>query len=51
MKEILSLASISLTNKPNLPVSCVLNSNESGVTTVEEGKDPEMDEMFQSTPA
>ena len=48
---ILALDSIALTNRPNLPVSCVLNSSESGVTTVEEGKDPEMDEMFQSTPA
>jgi phage I-like protein len=43
--DILSLTSIALTNKPNLPVSCVLNSSESGVTTVEEGKDPEMEEL------
>ena len=44
--EILSLTSIALTNKPNLPVACVLNSSESGVNNVEEEKEhPEMDEI------
>lgn len=43
---IASLTSIALTNKPNLPVACVLNSSESGVNNVEEEKEhPEMDEI------
>ncbi|MCR5838044.1 MAG: phage protease [Kiritimatiellae bacterium] len=44
--EIASLTSIALTNKPNLPVACVLNSSESGVNNVGEEKEhPEMDEI------
>lgn len=43
---ILALDSIALTNRPNLPVSCVLNSSESGVINVEDKKEPpEMDEL------
>lgn len=43
---ILGLDSIALTNRPNLPVSCVLNCSESGVINVEDKKEtPEMDEL------
>lgn len=43
---ILALDSVALTNRPNLPVSCVLNSSESGIINVEGKKEtPEMDEL------
>lgn len=44
--EAVGLQSVALTNRPNLPVACVLNSSESGVNNVEEEKEhPEMDEI------
>lgn len=44
--EIASLSSVALTNKPNLPVACVLNRSETGVTDVEDQKGkPAMDKI------
>lgn len=44
--QITSLESVALTNTPNLPVACVLNRSETGVTSVEDQKGkPAMDEI------
>ena len=47
--EIAALSSIALTNRPNLPVSCVLNRESSGVNNVEdnEGK-PNMEKILSA---
>lgn len=37
--SLLALSSIALTNTPNLPVSCVLNSESAGLINVEDNKD------------
>jgi len=47
--EIAALSSVALTNKPNLPVSCVLNSSDTGVTTVEDNKGkPKMEKILSA---
>lgn len=39
------LISVALTNKPNIPVSCVLNREEVAVSSVEEKEGPKMDKL------
>jgi phage I-like protein len=47
--EIAALSSIALTNRPNLPVSCVLNRESTGVKNVEDTKDkPKMDKILNA---
>ena len=47
--EIASLESIALTNRPNLPVSCVLNRESAGVVTVEDTKEkPNMEKILSA---
>ena len=47
--DVLGLDSVALTNRPNLPVSCVLNRESSGVNNVEdnEGK-PKMEKILSA---
>ncbi|MBQ3746388.1 MAG: hypothetical protein IJQ54_02870 [Kiritimatiellae bacterium] len=45
--DIVALSSIALTNRPNLPVSCVLNRESSGVVNVEGNKgNPKMEKIL-----
>ncbi len=44
--QALSLDSIALTNRPNLPVSCVLNSSETGDVNVEDRKETHMEKIL-----
>lgn len=47
--EILALDSIALTNRPNLPVSCVLNRETTGVQPVEDKKEnPTMEKILSA---
>lgn len=47
--EVVGLSSVALTNKPNLPVSCVLNREATGVTTVEDNKEtPNMEKILSA---
>lgn len=47
--EIADLSSIALTNRPNLPVSCVLNRESSGVVPVEDTKEkPNMEKILSA---
>ena len=43
---IMALTSIALTNRPNLPVSCVLNSSETVESTVEDNKVTQMEKIL-----
>ena len=44
--EVLELSSVALTNRPNLPVSCVLNSSETGDVNVEDRKETHMEKIL-----
>jgi hypothetical protein len=44
--EVLELSSVALTNTPNLPVSCVLNSSETGDVNVEDRKETHMEKIL-----
>jgi phage I-like protein len=47
--DIAALSSIALTNRPNLPVSCVLNRESTGNVNVEDTKDkPKMDKILNA---
>lgn len=45
---ILALDSIALTNRPNLPVSCVLNRESSGTVNVEDNKGKSMEKIISA---